>query len=69
MGIRHELYVQEAENGEDLHVAATTMSQKEKKELCEFLHGVKFSSGYVSNFARLCQHERTKAQFCHDEVS
>ena len=33
MGIRPELYVEEAENGNALHVAATTMSRKEKKEL------------------------------------
>ena len=31
MGIRPELYVQGAENGKDLPVAATTMSRKEKK--------------------------------------
>ena len=36
MGIRPELYVQEAENGKDLPVAATTMSRNEKKELCQF---------------------------------
>ena len=33
MGIRPELYVEEAENGKALPVAATTMSRKEKKEL------------------------------------
>ena len=53
MGIRLELYVEEAENGKVLPVAATTMSKKEKKELCKFLRSVKFSSEYGSNFARL----------------
>ena len=33
MDIRPELYVEEAENGKVLPVAATTMSRKEKKEL------------------------------------
>ena len=47
MGIRPELYVQGAENGKDLPVAATTMSRKEKKELCQFLQSVKFPSGYM----------------------
>ena len=47
MGIRPELYVEEAENGNALHVAATTMSRKEKKELCQFLQSVKFPSGYM----------------------
>ena len=51
MGIRPELYVEEAENEKDLPVATTTMSRKEKKELCQFLHSVKFSSGYSFNFA------------------
>ena len=45
MGIRPELYVEETENGKAFPVAATTMSRKEKKELCQFLHSVKFPSG------------------------
>ena len=53
MGICPELYVQDVENGKYLPVDATTMSKKEKKELCKFLHSVKFPSGYGSNFARL----------------
>ena len=44
MGIRPELYVEEAENEKAFPVAATTMSRKEKKELCQFLHSVKFLS-------------------------
>ena len=51
MGIHPEIYIQEAGNGKDLLVAAITMSRKEKKELCQFLHSVKFSSGYSFNFA------------------
>jgi hypothetical protein len=31
MGIHPELYAQEAENGKDLPIAATTMSKKKKK--------------------------------------
>ena len=42
MVIRSELYVEEAENGKALPVAAITMSRKEKKELYQFLHSVKF---------------------------
>ena len=63
MGIRPELYVQEAENGKDLPVAATIMSKKEKKELCKFLHSVKFSVGYSSNFARLVNMKERKLNF------
>ena len=63
MGIRPELYIQEAENGKDLPVAAITMSRKEKKELCEFLHSVKFPSGYCSNFARLVSIKELKLNF------
>jgi len=51
MGIRLEIYIQEAGNGKDLPVAAITMSRKEKKELCQFLHSVIFPSKYGSNFA------------------
>jgi len=63
MGIRPELYIQEAENGKDLPVVATTMSKKEKKELCKFLHSVKFTSGYGSNFARLVNMKELKLNF------
>ena len=63
MGIRPELYVEEAENGKDLPVAVTTMSRKEKKELCQFLHSVKFPSGYGSNFARLVNMKELKLNF------
>ena len=47
MGIRTELCIQEVENEKDLSVDATTMSRKEKKELCQFLQSVKFPSGYM----------------------
>ena len=63
MGIRPELYVEEAENGKALPVAATTMSRKEKKELCQFLHSVKFPSGYRSNFAKLVSMKELKLNF------
>jgi len=63
MGIRPELYAKEAEHGKDLPVAATTMSRKEKKELCQFLHSVKFPSGYSSNFARLVSMKELKLNF------
>ena len=63
MGIRPELYVQEAENGKDLPVAATIMSKKEKKELCKFLHRVKFPAGYGSNFVRLVNMKELKLNF------
>ena len=69
MGIRPELYVEEAENEKDLHVATTTMSRKEKKELCQFLHSVKFPSGYGSNFAKLVSVKELKLNSRHDEVS
>ena len=68
MGIRPD--VQEAENGKDLPIVATTMSKKEKKELCKFLHSVNFPSGYGSNFARLVNMKELKLNFammkCHD---
>src|SRR6185312_1054215 len=63
MGIRPKLYVEEVENGKALPVAATTMSKKEKKELCQFLHSVKFPSGYSSNFARLVSMKELKLNF------
>lgn len=63
MGIRPELYAEETEYGHDLPVAATTMSKKERKEFCEFLHGVKFPSGYGSNFARLVNAREMKVNF------
>src|SRR6185436_16866193 len=63
MGIRPELYVEEAENEKDLPVAATTMSRKEKKKLCQFLHSVKFPSGYGSTFARLVSMKELKLNF------
>jgi len=63
MGIRLELYIQEAENKKDLPVATTTMSEKEKKELCKFLHSAKFSVGYGSNFTRLVNMKERKLNF------
>ena len=63
MGIRPELYIQEGKNRKDLPVAATTMSRKEKKELCQFLHSVKFSSGYGFNFAWLVSMKELKLNF------
>ena len=63
MGIRPKLYIQEAKNGKDLPVSATTMSKKEKKKLCKFLQSVKFHSGYGSNFARLVNMQELKLNF------
>ena len=63
MGIRPELYVEEAENEKAFPVAATTMSRKEKKELCQFLFSVKFLSRYSSNFARLVSMKKLKLNF------
>ena len=63
MDIHPELYVEEAENGKTLPVAATIMSRKEKKELCQFLHSVKFPSGYGSNFVRLVSMKELKLNF------
>ena len=53
MGIRPELYVEEAENGKALPVAATTMSRKEKKELCEILYSVNFPQDTVPTLPSL----------------
>ena len=53
MGIRRELYVQEAKNGKDLPVAATTMSRKEKKELCKILYSVNFPQDTVPTLPSL----------------
>jgi hypothetical protein len=39
--------------GTNLLVTATTLSKVERKELCQFLHGLKVPSGYSSNFKRL----------------
>ena len=52
-----------AENGKDLPATATTMSKMEKKELCGFLHSIKFPSGYSSNFARLINMKELKLNF------
>jgi hypothetical protein len=42
LGIRSELYAEEAETGTDLPVAATTLSKAERKEFCQFLHDLKY---------------------------
>jgi len=55
--------VSTAENGKDLPATATTMSKMEKKELCGFLHSIKFPSGYSSNFARLVSMKELKLNF------
>ena len=39
------------------------MFRKGKKELCQFLHSIKFSSGYGSNFARLVSIKELKLNF------
>jgi hypothetical protein len=53
LGIRLELYAEETETETNLPVAAATLSQAERKELCQFLHDLKVPSGYSSNFKRL----------------
>ena len=63
MGIRPELYAQETETGTDLPVAATTLSKTERREFCEFLHGLKVPSGYSSNFKRLVSVKEMKMNF------
>ena len=63
MGIRPELYAEETDNGTDLLVAATTLSKAERKEFCEFLHGLKVPSGYSSNFKRLVSVKDMKMNF------
>jgi hypothetical protein len=63
MGIRPELYAEETDTGIDLPVAATTLSKTERKEFCEFLHGLKVPSGYSSNFKRLVSVKDMKMNF------
>jgi hypothetical protein len=63
MGIRPELYAEETDMGTDLSVAATTLSKTERKEFCEFLHGLKVPSGYSSNFKRLVSVKDMKMNF------
>jgi hypothetical protein len=63
MGIRPELYAEETDTGTDLPVAATTLSKTERKEFCEFLHGLKVPSGYSSNFKRLVSVKDMKMNF------
>ena len=63
MGIRPELYAEETDTGTVLPVAATTLSKTERKEFCEFLHGLKVPSGYSSNFKRLVSVKDMKMNF------
>jgi hypothetical protein len=63
MGIRPELYAKETDTGTDLPVAATTLSKTERKQFCEFLHGLKVPSGYSSNFKRLVSMKDMKMNF------
>ena len=63
MGIRPELYAEETDTGTVLPVAATTLSKTERKEFCEFLHGLKLPSGYSSNFKRLVSVKDMKMNF------
>ena len=46
------------------------MSKKKNKELCKFLHSIKFLSGYGFNFARFVNMKELKLNFsitkCHD---
>ena len=53
MGIRTELCIQEVENEKDLSVDATTMSRKEKKELCKILYSVNFPQDTVPTLPSL----------------
>ena len=51
MGIRPELYAEKTDTGAVvLPVAATTLSKTERKEFCEFLHGLKVPSGHENEF-------------------
>jgi hypothetical protein len=63
LGIRSELYVEEIEKGTNLSVAATTLSEVERKEICQFLHDLKVPSGYSSNFKRLVSVKDMKIYF------
>jgi hypothetical protein len=53
MRIRLELYAKETEMGTNLLVLAITLSKAERKKFCQFLHDLKVSLGYSSNFKRL----------------
>jgi hypothetical protein len=63
MGIRPELYAEETDTGTDLPVTTTTLSKTERKEFCEFLHGLKVPLGYSSNFKRLVSVKDMKMNF------
>jgi hypothetical protein len=45
LGIRPKLYAEETKMGTNLPVAATTLSNAERKEFCQFLHDLKVPSG------------------------
>jgi hypothetical protein len=63
LGIRSELYSEQAETGTNLPVAATTLSKAERKEFCQFLHDLKVPLGYSSNFKRLVSVKDMKMDF------
>jgi hypothetical protein len=63
LGIRAELYVEETETGTNLPVAATTLSNAERKEFYQLLHYLKVPSGYSSNFKRLVSAKDMKMNF------
>ena len=63
MGIRPKLYAEETNTRTVLPVAATTLSKMERREFCEFLHGLKVPSGYSSNFKRLVSVKDMKINF------
>ena len=60
MGLRPELHVNDTDQGKFLAPSCITLSKKEKKEFCEFLHGVKVPSGYSSNIRRLVSMKELK---------
>jgi hypothetical protein len=61
MGIRKELHPKETDTGRMFcEPACYTLSRAEKREVCQFLHGVKVPSGYSSNIARLVSMEDFK---------
>jgi hypothetical protein len=49
--------------GTDLPVVATTLSKAKRKEFCHFVHDLKETSGYSSNFKRLVSMKDMKMNF------
>jgi hypothetical protein len=71
MKLRNDLHHKTLENGsKKLPTTCYTLSKQEKRSLCNFLHGIKVSIGYLDNVFRMVNMKTMKVRFkkshdCH----